>query len=76
MLIITPSDKPDENGEPTIQWQKFKKELERTKALVDQIPKPEAHRELHPDTVKLGYHGRQEFIRLGNDLLVSKVSRI
>ena len=71
LLIITPSDKLDDNGEPTVEWQKFKNELERVKTLIDQIPKPELHRDLHPDTIKLGYQGQREFIRLGNDLLVS-----
>ena len=61
-----------------MEWQKFKVELERTKDLVDRITKPENNRNLHPDTAKLGFHGRLEFIQLGNDLLVSfkKNSRI
>ena len=53
-----------------MECQKFKVELERTKDLVDRIPKPEINRTLHPDTEKLGFHGRLEFIQLGNDLLV------
>ena len=73
MLIITPSDQPGPNGEPTPEWAQFKRELEKTKELVNRIPKPDPQRELHPDTSRLGFHGRLEFIKIGNDLLVSRI---
>ena len=70
LLVITPSDQPGPNGLPTPEWIQFKEELEKTKDLVNWIPKADPHRELHHDTERLGYHGRIEFIKIGNDLLV------
>ena len=71
MLRITPSDETGFNGQHTDEWNDFRSELERVRALVERIPQPSRQRKLDPETESLGPQGQDEFLQLGNDLLVS-----
>ena len=61
------SDSPEDH----LKWEDFANELKRTRELVNRIPTPGPLRQLEYATNRLTDHEKDEFRRLGNNLLVS-----
>ena len=53
------------------KWDDFSNELKRTRDLVNRVPSPGPLRPLEYVTNRMSNHDKDEFRRLGNNLLVS-----
>ena len=64
------SDSSDDANNRT-EWEDFSNEMKRTRELVNRIPSPGPLRQLEYVTNRMTDHDKDEFRRLGNNLLVS-----
>ena len=70
VLKVSPRPLPNDNAAQKLEWDEFVKELHRTKELVDRVPRSASHRLLDLACQKMSAADRDEFRRLGNELLV------
>ena len=64
--LTGPTDSPEERAE----WDDFYKEMLRVRHLVNMVPEAHSNRELEYVTRQMTASDRDEFRRLGNNLLV------
>ena len=70
LLHVFPRLEANDNDDERPQWDDFLAEMNRTRELIDRVPKSDQSRQLEYVTSRLTPDEKDEFRRLGNDLLV------
>ena len=73
VLKVYPRPRPGDGPQQKTEWNDFVSELHRMKELVDRVPKSTPKRLLDLACRNMTEADRNEFRRLGNELLVSKI---
>ena len=71
LLKIFPRPDPNDTYDDKLEWSDFTKEMRRVKELVNRVPEADPQRQLEYVTNHFTDSEKDEFRRLGNDLLVS-----
>jgi len=70
VLKVSPRPRPNDSAAQKAEWNEFVKELHRTRELVNRVPQGAPRRLLDLACQKMTPADRDEFRRLGNELLV------